>query len=67
MLNRKRMKIQIISMHGGGYRVLHYKLERLSSATTSARKRTSRASRSCFAATRSKNCSKPPALSQATS
>ena len=26
--NRKRMKIQIISMHGGGYRVLHYKLEK---------------------------------------
>ena len=28
MPNRKRMKIQIISMHGGGYRVLHYKLEK---------------------------------------
>ena len=28
MPNRKRMKIQIISMHGGGYRVLHYRLEK---------------------------------------
>ena len=28
MPNRKRMKIQIISMLGGGYRVLHYKLEK---------------------------------------